>query len=170
MQDQGASLPSDGQLGHLLLHMQLETRALISSYCCSTYRVAEPFSSLGAFSSFSIGGPVFHPIADCEHPLLYLPGTGIASYETAITGSLQQNLSGICNSVCVCCLIMGWIPRWGSLWMAFPSVSPPHVVSVFPPISILFPILRRTEASTLWSSFYLSFTWSVNCILGILSF
>jgi hypothetical protein len=42
---------------------------------------------LGAFSSFSIGGPVFHLIDDCEHPLLYLPGTGIASYETAITGS-----------------------------------------------------------------------------------
>jgi hypothetical protein len=38
---------------------------------------------------------VFHLIDDCEHPLLYLPGTGIASYETVITGSLQQNLSGI---------------------------------------------------------------------------
>jgi hypothetical protein len=50
---------------------------------------------LGAFSSFSIGGPVFHLIDDCEHPLLYLPGTGIASYKTAITGSIQQNLSGI---------------------------------------------------------------------------
>jgi hypothetical protein len=52
--------------------MQLETRALgvlVSSYCCSTYRVADPFSSLGAFSSFSIGGPVFHIIHDCEHPL-----------------------------------------------------------------------------------------------------
>jgi hypothetical protein len=47
--------------------------------------------SLGAFSSFSIGGPVFHPKDDCEHPLLYLPGTGIASYETAITGSLQPS-------------------------------------------------------------------------------
>ena len=33
----------------------------------------------------SIGGPVFHPIGDCEHPLLYLPGTGIASQETAIS-------------------------------------------------------------------------------------
>jgi hypothetical protein len=29
----------------------------------------------------SLGGPVFHPIDDCEHPLLYLPGTGIASQE-----------------------------------------------------------------------------------------
>jgi hypothetical protein len=67
--------------------------------CCSTYRIADPFSSLGAFSSFSIGGPVSHLIDDCEHPLLYLPGTGIPSYKTAITASLQQNLSAICNSV-----------------------------------------------------------------------
>jgi hypothetical protein len=59
------------------------------------------FSSLGTFSSFSIGGPVFHPIDDCEHLLLYLPGTGRALQETAIAGSCQQNLSGICNSVWV---------------------------------------------------------------------
>ena len=67
--------------------MQLETWALgvlVSSYCCSTYRVAGPFSSLGTFSSSSMGGPVFHPIDDCEHPLLYLPDTGIASPETGI--------------------------------------------------------------------------------------
>jgi hypothetical protein len=101
LQDQGASLPCDGQLGYLLLHMQLEIRSLevlVSSYCCTTYRVADPFSSLGAFSSFSIGYPVFHLIDDCEHTLLYLPDTCIASYQTAIAGSLQQNLSGICNS------------------------------------------------------------------------
>jgi hypothetical protein len=61
---------------------------------------------LGTFSSSSIGGPVIHPIADCEHPLLCLPGTGIASQETAISGSLQQNLAGVCNSVCVWRLIM----------------------------------------------------------------
>jgi hypothetical protein len=45
-----ASPPNDGQLGHLLLHIQLETRALrvlVSSHCCSSYRVADPFSSLG---------------------------------------------------------------------------------------------------------------------------
>ena len=100
MQDQWASLSTDGRLGHLLIHMQLETRApggggggvLVSSYCCSTYRVADPFSSLGTFSSSSIGGPVFHPIADCEHPLLCLLGPGIVSQETAISGSFQQNL------------------------------------------------------------------------------
>jgi hypothetical protein len=65
----------------------------------TTFKVADPYSSLGTFSSFSIGGPVFHPIDDCEHPLLYLPGTGIASYKTTISVSLQQNLAGICNSV-----------------------------------------------------------------------
>jgi hypothetical protein len=68
---------------------------LVSSYCCSTYRVAVPFSSLGAFSSSSIGSPVIHPIADCEHPLLCLLGAGIVSQETAISGSFQQNLASV---------------------------------------------------------------------------
>jgi hypothetical protein len=44
---------------------------------------------------------VFHPITDCEHPLLYLPGTGIVSQETAISGTFQQDLAGICNGVSV---------------------------------------------------------------------
>jgi hypothetical protein len=54
--------------------------------------------------------------------------------------------------------------------MAFPSVSDPHFVSILAPMSILFPLLRKTKAPTLWFSFFLSFMWSVNCILGILSF
>jgi hypothetical protein len=60
---------------------------LVSSYCCSTYRIADPFSSFGPFFSSFIGGPVIHPIADCEHPLLCLLGPGIVSQETAISGS-----------------------------------------------------------------------------------
>ena len=87
---------------------------LVSSYCCSTYRVAVPFSSLGAFSSSSIGGPVIHSIADCEHPLLCLLGPGIVSQETAISGSFQQNLASVCNGVSVWKLIMGWIPAYGN--------------------------------------------------------
>jgi hypothetical protein len=51
--------------------------------------------------------------------------------------------------------------------MAFPSASAPHFVSVSPHMGILIPILRRTEVSTLCSSFLLSFMWFVNCILGI---
>ena len=83
---------------------------LVSSYCCSTYTVAEPFSSLSTFSSSSIGCPVIHTIANCEHPLLYLPGPSIASQGTAISGSFQQNLGSVCNGVSVWKLIMGWIP------------------------------------------------------------
>ena len=83
---------------------------LVSSECCSTYRVADPFSSLDTFSSSSTAGPVIHPIADCEHPLLCLLGPGIVSQETAISGSFQQNLASVCNGVRVWKLIMGWIP------------------------------------------------------------
>jgi hypothetical protein len=128
-----------------------------------------PFSSMVTFSSSSIGGPVFNSKDNCEHPLLYLPGTGIASYETAISGSLQKNLAGICNSVWVWWLIMGWISRWGSLWTVYPFILAPNFVSVTTLIGILFPILRRKEVSSHWSSF-LIFLCFANCILGMLSF
>jgi hypothetical protein len=160
LQDQGASLPSDGQLGHPLLHMQLETRALgvlITSYCCSTYRIADPISSLGTFSSSCNGVPVFHPIDECEHPLQYLPGTGLASQVTVISGSLQQNLAGICTSVWVWWLIMGWTLGWCSLWMVHPFVLAPHFVSATTSMGILFPILGRNDVSMHWSSFFLIF-------------
>jgi hypothetical protein len=120
-----ASPPIDGQLDHLLPRIQLETRApgvLVSSYCAS-YRSADPFSSFDSFSSSFTGNPVSHPTDDCEHPFLYLPGTGTVSQETAISGSCQQNLVGICNSkvlwgtisqkvACfsfVCLLFVGWL-------------------------------------------------------------
>jgi hypothetical protein len=50
---------------------------------------------------------------------------------------------------------MGRIPRWGSLWMVLPFVSPLNFVTLS--MGILFPILKRSEVSTLWSSFFLSF-------------
>jgi hypothetical protein len=56
---------------------------------------------------------VFHQIDDCEHPLLYLPGTGIASQEIAILGSCQQNLDGICNNVWVWWVFYGMDPQVG---------------------------------------------------------
>jgi hypothetical protein len=74
-------------------------RVLVSSYCCFFYRAADPFSSLGTFSNSFIRSLLFHPIDNYEYLLLYFPGTGIASQEKAISGSCQQNLSGICNSV-----------------------------------------------------------------------
>jgi hypothetical protein len=106
---------------------------------------------------------VLHPMDDCEHPLLYFQGTARASQETAISGSCQQALVGICHSVWIWWSFMGWIPRWGRLWMVIPSVS------VTPSMGILFPLLRRIKVSTLCSSF-LNFMCFSNCILGILSF
>jgi hypothetical protein len=49
----------------------------------------------------------------------------------------RQLLAGICNSVWVWWLIMGWIPGWGSLWMVHPSVSAPNFVSVTPSMDVL---------------------------------
>jgi hypothetical protein len=105
----------------------------------------------------------------CKHSHLYLSGSGRATQETAISDTCQHALLGIHNILWVWCLHMRWISRWDTLWMTFPSVFIPQFVSVFPPMSILFPLLRRTEASTLWSFFFLSFMWSVNCILANLS-
>ena len=59
---------------------------------------------------------MFHLLHDCEHPLLYLPGIFIASQERAMSGSFQENLSGICNRVWVCWLYMGWIPGFSHHW------------------------------------------------------
>ena len=39
-------------------------------------------------------------------------GYKVTSQEIAISGSLQQNLAGICNGVSVWRLIMGWISGW----------------------------------------------------------
>jgi hypothetical protein len=55
----------------------------------------------------------------CVHPHQYWSGSGSASQGTTIQGFCQQALLGISNSVWVWCLQMGWIPRWGSLWMVF---------------------------------------------------
>ena len=138
---------------------------LVSSYCCYTYRVAYPFSSLGSFSSSSIGSPVIHPLADCEHPLLCLLGPGIVSQETAISGSFQQNLASICNGVSVWRLIMGWIPGYGNDKMVQPFVTAPNFVSVTPSMGVLFPFLRKGKVSTLWYSFFLNFMHFASCIL-----
>jgi hypothetical protein len=87
---------------------------------------------------------VFHPIDDCEHPLLYLPGTGIASQQIAISGFFQQNLAAICYSVCIWWMIMGWIPGWGSLWVVHPFISAPNFVcnSVTPTMGIFYQALE----------------------------
>jgi hypothetical protein len=51
------------------------------------------------------------------------------------------------------CIWDGFPGGGGSLWMVILSVSASHFVSVTPSMGILFPLIRRIEISTLWSSF-----------------
>ena len=83
---------------------------LVSSYCCSTYRVAVPFSSLVTFSSSSIGGPVIHPLADCEHPLLCLLGV-----DTTISGDPSHNQLPNADTIAYTSKISLKGPRYSSL-------------------------------------------------------
>jgi len=108
----------------------------------------------------------------CEHLPLYLSCSGRISQETAISGSCQHALLGISNIVWVWWLhVYGLDPQVGqALNGHFFSLCSKLFVSISPPMNILFPLLRRTEASRFWSSFFLSFMWSVDCILGNLSF
>jgi hypothetical protein len=64
----------------------------VGSYCCSFYGAANPFSSLGPFSSSSIGDTVLSPMDGCEHSLLYLSGTGSASQETLYQAPVSRHL------------------------------------------------------------------------------
>ena len=116
-------------------------------------------------SSSLIRGPVFHPIDDYEHPLLYLPGTGIDSQETAISGSFQHNLACICNSVCIWWLIMGWIPHVRQS-LDGPSFRLSSKLWLCNSLHRSFvPNSKKGEVSTLWSSFFLSFMCLANYIL-----
>jgi hypothetical protein len=109
---------------------------------------------------------VLSPVDGCEHPLLYLLDTGRGSQKTAISGSCQQALVGIHNSVWVWWLFMGCFPRWDSLCLVIPSVSAPYFVSVTPSIGILFPLLRRIEVSTILVFLLLEFHLFCKLYLG----
>ena len=74
-------------------------RVLVGLYCCSSYSVANPFSSFIPFSNFFIEDPMLNPMVGFKYQLLYLSGSGRSSQETAISGSCQHVLLGIHNSV-----------------------------------------------------------------------
>jgi hypothetical protein len=52
-----------------------------------------PFSN--SIIGDSIGNPVLSPMIDCQHPPLYLSGSGRVSQERAISGSCHHTLLGI---------------------------------------------------------------------------
>jgi hypothetical protein len=93
--------------------------------------VANPFSSFSSFSKASIGDSMLSPMVGCHHLPQYLSGTSRASQETAIPDFCQQALLGIPKSVWVCCLYMGWIARWGNIYIqTFRNQDSIHMPSV----------------------------------------
>jgi hypothetical protein len=87
--------PNDDQLGHLLIHMQLKTwaqRVQVNSYCCSSYRVTDPFSSMGTFSSSSIGGPVWSILEKvlCAHTHAHIRTLCEVRRHTKLSSLLSQ--------------------------------------------------------------------------------
>ena len=66
---------------------------------CSPHKTAKPLSSSSPISNSSMGYPVLNPVVGFEHPPLYLLGSNRASQETAISGSCQQALPSIHNSI-----------------------------------------------------------------------
>ena len=125
---------------------------LVGSYCCSSYGAANPLHSLGPFSNFPTGDPVLSSLAGWKYPSLYLLGTFRVSQQTTISDSFHLEF-GIHNRVCDCYLHMWYIPRWGSICIAFPSVLAPQFVSVSIPMGILFSFIRDPSIYT-WSSFF----------------
>jgi hypothetical protein len=95
----------------------------------------------------STGVPGLSPIVGCES------GAGRASQRATIPGSGQQALLGIRKNVRVWCLQVGWIPRRGSLWMPFPSVSAPLFVPTFSfdrKICIMLWVMRELGKHKVW--------------------
>ena len=111
---------------------------------------------------------MYHPIDDCEYPILYFPGTGVASQEIAIPGSCQKKklLAYAIISWFGGCLCdaspSGAVSGWSFLF------SQLQTVSVTPSMGILIPIIRTNEVSRLWSSFISSFMRFANSILSSL--
>ena len=79
----------------------VSSEGLVGWYYCSSYGVANFFSSISPFSKSYLGEPMLSPMVGIEHQPLYLSGSGRASQDTAISGFFQQTLLGIHNRVCI---------------------------------------------------------------------
>jgi len=127
--------------------------------------IVHPFSSFSLLSNSSSGDPVLSSTVGCESSPLYLSCFGRASQETAISGSCQHAPLDIPNSDWVWCIWAGCpsgiVSEWPFHQYLLQTLSPYLLLWIY-----LFPLLRRTEASTFWWFFFLSFMWSVDCILG----
>ena len=100
--------------GHWLVHIDVPPIGLQIPSAPWVLSLASPLGALCSILQMTVSTHF------CICPVLAQPHM-IQLYQA---GSLQQNLAGICNSVWVWWLIIGWIPRWGSLWIVY-SISLP---------------------------------------------
>jgi hypothetical protein len=136
--------------------------------------IVNPFSSFGPFSNSStgdlIGDPVLSPIMDTSICLYICQALAEPLKRQLYQAPVSTHLlASTIVSGFVDCIWKGFY-RWGRISMSFPSPSAPHFIPIFTCMNILFPFLRRTKESTLWTYFFLNFMWSVNYILGISTF
>lgn len=177
----------DARQGHLLLHMQLEPWIA-------------PCVSLGWwFSPQELWGIWLIDIVVLPMRLKTPSATSVLSLTPPLGTTFSVQLLAISTCLCICqalgeplwrqlyqspvkiyLLVSPIVSGFGDcMWDGSPCVR--VTVSGWPILQSLlhtclcissyeFPLLIRTEASTFWSSVFLSFKWSVECILGILSF
>jgi hypothetical protein len=62
-------------------------------------KLQTPSASSVLSLTLPLGNPMLSTMVGCKNPLLYLSGSARASKETAISGSCQQALPGIHNSI-----------------------------------------------------------------------
>jgi len=111
-------------------------------------------------------GTPFSVMFGCEHLPLYLSCSDWAFQETAISGSYHHVPLDIPQSDWVSWVYGTGSPggagyEWPFLQSLLQTLTPYFLWWIF-----LLPLLRKTEASALWVSFFLSFMWSVGLILG----
>ena len=136
----------------------------------SSVGAATPLSSFSPFYNSSIRDPLAQ-----SNGWLQASSSVFVRLWQSLSGDSHirlpsKALSGIHNIIWVWWPDMGWIPRWGSPGMAFPSVSVPYFVFIVSPVSNRFTLLRNTEPSTVWPCFFLGFIWSVNWNFGYSDF
>ena len=100
---------------------------------------------------------------------MYLSCTSRASQVTAISYIQLQSAKYLCASIILTGFVMGWISmgwitRWGSLWMVFPSVCAPHFVS--PSVGVYSPSKKNQRIHTLFV-LLLEYHWICEFVLGI---
>ena len=169
-----------GLIGHLLLHMQLETRVPLIG--CLV-----PRSSGGYWLVHSVGSPTGLQTPSVPWILSLILHCGLCSIQwmtvsidfcicKAVAEPLRRLLyKAPVSKILFASAIVSWFggclwdgfSRQGSLWMVIPSVSSQNFVSVTPSMGILFPFLRMMLISTLWTSFFLSFMCFINCIFWV---